>query len=356
MGAGIYIVWPAFYTDVTDAYRLGKAGRLRTDLGGVYFNVIFILLTAAAYAVTGFEPLLLVIPLQHIEIIHQFLPFLRLDGYYIVSDLTGVPDMFARIKPTLKSLLPWNKPDPLVTELKPWVRVATTIYVFTVVPFLIFAFGLMAINAPRIFATAYDSFFVQWDKAHTNLAHGSVLLGAFEVFQMLVLVLPALGLVVTFWKLARKIMSGAWHRTEGRPLGRVALVASASAAAAFTAYIWWPNGDYKPIQPGERGTVQGAVHEIASIPSGRPALTPAQQQKLGGAPTKRSHRAPAATEQPQQSTSTTQTDTTQTATETAQTSAQTSTQPTVSTPTATTDTTATVTTTTATTATTVTTP
>ena len=27
MGVGIYIVWPAFYTDVTDAYRLGRGGR-----------------------------------------------------------------------------------------------------------------------------------------------------------------------------------------------------------------------------------------------------------------------------------------------------------------------------------------
>src|SRR5207237_4086106 len=46
MGAGIYIAWPAFYTDVTDAYRLDKRGRLRTDLGGVYFNAVFILVTA----------------------------------------------------------------------------------------------------------------------------------------------------------------------------------------------------------------------------------------------------------------------------------------------------------------------
>ena len=109
MGVGIYLVWPAFYTDVTDAYRLGSGGRLRTDLGGVYFNVIFILATAAPTSLTGFEPLLLIIPLQHMEIIHQFLPFLRLDGYYIVCDLTGVPDMFARIKPTLQSLVPWRK-------------------------------------------------------------------------------------------------------------------------------------------------------------------------------------------------------------------------------------------------------
>ena len=30
MGAGIYLVWPAFYTDVTDAYRLPRRSRLRS--------------------------------------------------------------------------------------------------------------------------------------------------------------------------------------------------------------------------------------------------------------------------------------------------------------------------------------
>src|SRR5437764_9572757 len=143
MGAGLYIVWPAFYTDVTDAYRLGKGGRLRTDLGGVYFNVVFMLATAGAYALTGYEPLLLVIPFMHLEILHQFLPFIRLDGYYIVSDLTGVPDMFARIRPTLASMLPWKRTSDRVTELKPWVRVVVTAYVFTVVPLLLGMFGLM---------------------------------------------------------------------------------------------------------------------------------------------------------------------------------------------------------------------
>src|SRR5256714_15659827 len=81
MGAGIYIVFPAFYTDVTDAYRLGKGGRLRTDLGGVYFNTIFILATPGAYPLTGFEPLLLMSPFQHLRIMHPFFAFLRLDGY-----------------------------------------------------------------------------------------------------------------------------------------------------------------------------------------------------------------------------------------------------------------------------------
>src|SRR5205085_10927968 len=101
---------------------------------------------------------------MHVEIVHQFLPFIRLDGYYIVSDLTGVPDMFARIKPTLKSLDPRSEAPDEVTVLKPWVRVAVTAYVFTVVPLLLFLLGMTVINVPRILATAYDSFVVQKGK------------------------------------------------------------------------------------------------------------------------------------------------------------------------------------------------
>jgi putative peptide zinc metalloprotease protein len=34
MGFGLYLVWPALYSTVTDSYRLDRIGRLRTDLGG----------------------------------------------------------------------------------------------------------------------------------------------------------------------------------------------------------------------------------------------------------------------------------------------------------------------------------
>jgi putative peptide zinc metalloprotease protein len=285
MGAGLYIVWPAFYTDVTDAYRLGKGGRLRTDLGGVYFNTIFILATAAAYFATGYEPLLLIIPFQHLEILHQFLPFIRLDGYYIVSDLTGVPDMFARIRPTLESLLPWRKASDRVTELKPWVRVAVTAYVLTVVPLLLFLFGLMLINAPRVFATAWDSFFVQYHKVqHDFGGGGSALRGVIAVLQMAILVLPALGIVVTVWRVAQRGTVSVWKRTEGHYGVRAAFVAASAAVVAFFAYLWWPNGEYRPIQKGEKGTLVGAVDELGYVGTGRPALPAARERKLGGAP------------------------------------------------------------------------
>ena len=106
IGVGIYLVWPSFFTNVTDSYRLSRTGRLRTDLGGLYFNAIFILALAGLYAATSAEVLLLVIAVTHLEMLEQLLPFVRFDGYFIVSDLVGVPDLFARVAPIVKSVCP----------------------------------------------------------------------------------------------------------------------------------------------------------------------------------------------------------------------------------------------------------
>src|SRR4029079_13835458 len=121
MGVGIYLVWPAFYCDVTDAYRLHRKARLHTDLGGVYFNAIFALLAGAVYFATGQEAALVAAFVQHMTILHQLVPLMRFDGYYVLTDLTAVAAILSRVKPILASLVPGRKPDSRVTELKPWV-------------------------------------------------------------------------------------------------------------------------------------------------------------------------------------------------------------------------------------------
>ena len=112
MGAGIYVVWPAFYTDVTDAYRLPRRSRLRTDLGGIYFNAVVAVLALGVWLATGLDVLLLLIGLQMLEIIKNLSPVIRADGYHILSDATGVPDLYAHMGPTLKRLLPWKRNEP----------------------------------------------------------------------------------------------------------------------------------------------------------------------------------------------------------------------------------------------------
>jgi putative peptide zinc metalloprotease protein len=288
MGVGVYIVWPAFYTDITDAYRLDKKGRLRTDLGGMYFNMIFALCVAGAYALTGFEPLVLLIVLQTFVIFQQSLPFLRLDGYYVISDLTGVPDILLRMRSILTSVLPWRKPDDRVTELKPWVRFVVTGYLLLLVPAIAFMFITMLMHAPRVFATGWDSFWVQWDRVGPAFGQGHTSNGLLAIFQMTVLVLPATGLIYTTMRVVRQFGASGWKWSDGRPVRRGLLVTGTAAALGLTAFFWWPNGAYKPIQPNERGTVLAAAKAFKDIPGGRPALTQQREQQLGGAPTERS--------------------------------------------------------------------
>jgi putative peptide zinc metalloprotease protein len=341
MGAGIYVVWPAFYTDVTDAYRLSRAGRLRTDLGGIYFNALFALGTAGVYLLTGFEPLLLVVLVQHFQILQQLLPFLRLDGYYILSDLTGVPDLFARMKPTLKSLLP-GKDDERAEALKPWVRATVVAWIALLIPVLLFTFGAIIVNAPRIFATAYDSLLLHWDKAGDAFGSGDSARGALSTVQMLTLSLPAVGIALSMSRAGSKAFVGGWRWSEGAPARRLGVISGTAAVLALLAFVWYPNGEYKPIQRGERGTIQGAVGQLASFPTGRPGLTPEREKELGGAPSVRDEETPTSgeeddtTESPPAGSTTEPAATTGSTTEPAATTGSTTTEPTTTTTPATT--------------------
>ena len=54
-----------------------------------------------------------------LQMLQQLIPVVRFDGYYVLSDLAGVPDLFARVGPVLRCLRPGQPPDPRVTELRP---------------------------------------------------------------------------------------------------------------------------------------------------------------------------------------------------------------------------------------------
>jgi putative peptide zinc metalloprotease protein len=208
IGVGIYLVWPVLYTDVTDSYRLGKRGRLRTDLGGVYFNCVFAVVLAAGYLMSGFEPLLLAVVGQHLIVLDQFLPWVRLDGYYVVADLIGVSDLFSRIKPVLRGLVPGRPLDPRVRELKGWARAAVTAWVLTTVTILIAMGTTMAVHAPAYLSRAWASLVAQTDAVRHAVAAGDVAAALASGFGGLFLLLPAVGFSLIYVLLCRRLGAG----------------------------------------------------------------------------------------------------------------------------------------------------
>jgi putative peptide zinc metalloprotease protein len=205
MGAAIYFIWPAMYTDLTDAYRLGRGGRLRTDLGGIYFNGLYCLALGGIYLATGFTPLLIAIVAQHALAFQQFMPWLRLDGYYVVADAIGVPDLFARIRPVLRGLRPGRGGERLVAELLPRARVAVTAWVLGAVVALVGMLAYVVIEAPHFIRQAWASLVAQVDLV---AAAGSVVDVAGGVVGIVFLLLPVAGMLLTYVLLCRRAGSG----------------------------------------------------------------------------------------------------------------------------------------------------
>jgi putative peptide zinc metalloprotease protein len=215
MGAGLYLVWPAFYTDVTDSYRLGRGGRLRTDVGGLYFNAIVAVATMGVWWAAGFDALLLVVLTQILQMVRQLLPLVRFDGYHILADATGVPDLFQRIRPTLLGLLPWRwgKLEPEAQALKPWARAVITVWVLVTVPLLLLSLVLMVVSFPRLLGTAWASLQHQQALLSGSLASGNFADGAVRVLAIAAVVLPVMGVVYMLLRLARQLLTGLWTKT-----------------------------------------------------------------------------------------------------------------------------------------------
>jgi putative peptide zinc metalloprotease protein len=220
MGVGIYLVWPVFYNDITDSYRLGRAGRLRTDLGGLYFNAVFVLATAGAYLAAGFEPLLAFILVQQVQMLFQFAPWVRLDGYYVVSDLAGVPSLFAHVGAVLR-----GRRGALTRRARTLVQG----WLITAVAALVAVIALLAWRAPPVTETTWVSLRRQALAAGEAVGAGRVAGALWAGVQVAMLAVPLVGAALAAGVLLHRLgraASGRWPR-----LPRVALVAGAFFAA-----------------------------------------------------------------------------------------------------------------------------
>jgi putative peptide zinc metalloprotease protein len=320
MGVGLYIVYPAFYTDVTENYKLPRWARLRTDLGGFYFNLLFILALLAMYRLTGFEFLILIVVILNLEIIHQTLPFVRLDGYWALADLTGIPDFFSQIVPFLRSHMPRWVPLPdgaKMAELKTWGKFAFVAYILITVPLLLFLLFTMIRAAPRIIATAWDALFAQFGTIGHSFGVGDIIVGLAAIAQVVALALPLLGIVVTLFTLARRVFGAIWRWSQPTAGRRITGALASVAIVAGIAALWAPQlplpgappgplyaatAPLVPIQPYEQFTLADITVTQGSLANpgvtAAPAASGGQGAPAGGGGQPGASQAPAATAGP----------------------------------------------------------
>jgi putative peptide zinc metalloprotease protein len=278
IGCGLFLIWPSMYTDVTDVYRIGRAGRIRTDLGGVYFNVVFMLGLTGCYLLTGQPFFLSAVYLGHFEVLEQLMPAVRLDGYYILGDLAGIPDLYGKIRPILLGMIPGRVTPPEVTGLKRSARVIVTAWVCTMVPLLLGDLGYALWNLPRILATGVRSLTEQLAGTADAFAHGQLASGTIGLLGCVMLVCPLAGMTYLSVRLAGRLLRAARRATDGRPRLRASLCALGLVAAGGLCCAWFVGLTPKPLpaqppivpvlQPGVPTATPGAPVTHRARPGG----------------------------------------------------------------------------------------
>lgn len=245
IGVGIYLVWPSFFTNVTDSYRLSRGGRLRTDLGGLYFNLIFILVMVGLYEATSAETLLLVVAVTHLEMLQQLLPFVRFDGYFILSDLVGVPDLFARVGPILRSVLSTSGRDPRPADLRRTVRIVVTGWVLCVIPLLALTIGYLLLHLPQINRALWHTTSLQAHRMVTAVAARHYAVAAIDAVGVALAALSITGSLYVLTGLSRRAGAMGLRWSAGRPVRRLLITIAAAAFVASLAVYWAIQGQYR---------------------------------------------------------------------------------------------------------------
>jgi putative peptide zinc metalloprotease protein len=93
IGIGLYLIWPVLYADTTESWALKRRHRAVVDVAGMYFHLIVsgACILAAQYFSS---PVLLVVSKSAIlSTVLNLNPFFRFDGYWLLTDITGIPNI-----------------------------------------------------------------------------------------------------------------------------------------------------------------------------------------------------------------------------------------------------------------------
>jgi len=177
IGFTVYLVYPAFYSDVSAAWQLNRWQRVGVDLGGAYFQIVVGALYCGMYWVTGWEPLALAFWMILYGLAFSLNPIFRFDGYWVLTDALGVTHLSKQplilVRHFFNRLL-GRKVEPL-----PWPRrVTLVLLLYTPATFLFWGYFLGRI-LPMLFqqAQSYPSQIVALVKVllgRSELAEGQL--------------------------------------------------------------------------------------------------------------------------------------------------------------------------------------
>lgn len=196
IGYGFYLVYPVFFTEISEAWKLQPKKRMVINLGGIYFQWIagsfFILLDYFNFASTQIWTA--IVTINFIRLLYSFIPFMKADGYWIFSDGFGLANLRKKSNQFLAAIFKsfsFQKAR-LITETKTQFY-ALTFFSFGTILFFgfwFFTLGMIIWSFAPMLPAILVSFYDKWQTATLISQYFKIIL------QCILLCITLLGVVI----------------------------------------------------------------------------------------------------------------------------------------------------------------
>jgi putative peptide zinc metalloprotease protein len=206
IGVGIYAIFPVFYTDASDTWRLPRRARMAVDAAGIYFQLIFSIVLFGVYALWRWQPALTTLFIADGMMLVALNPILRFDGYWLFSDLIGVPNLRQRAADTLafagrRLIRRAATPRPDLLRLPAAEMALLGAYAVISNCLLLFMFGVMLFRyAPGLIANYPQLLSSSWAALQAGISQGDAALVLGAISRPITTTLALTMLILLFWR------------------------------------------------------------------------------------------------------------------------------------------------------------
>ena len=154
IGFGFYIISPVFFADISDAWHLSKNKRIIINLAGIYIELLISSLILIYIYITKCSNL---IPSVYAILFHVLInlnPFLKYDGYWIVSDIFGFSNLRSQSNLKFKRLLNFKE----ISDFKAKDWILATYSIISNILILVFIFYVFKYKSQVIIFFPYKVF------------------------------------------------------------------------------------------------------------------------------------------------------------------------------------------------------
>ena len=183
IGFAVYLIFPVFYCDVTDAWKLTRRQRAALDMSGIYVQALFATAMLVAYLVSGKDYFLWTFLAISVSYAPNLNPFLKMDGYWFLSDMLGVENLSLRIGELLRGNHTTMRALPRKTTALVYLYLAATVAYMVFFFYWVGRYALVLASGAymenvRVLMDAVHGQVYDWLPALLSVVTGSVVLVA----------------------------------------------------------------------------------------------------------------------------------------------------------------------------------